>query len=586
MLRFMLFGLASLVACSAMADECHLTTYGTLPVEMMANRATTVVKINGQDARFILDTGASFNMMSSANAASLGLKLEPAPMGFRISGVGGSASVQQTHVKDFGILGSSLPKVAFIVGGTDAGMGLLGANLLDIADLEIDLAHGKLSLFQPEHCEKTSLALWAKDGNYNLADLESGEDRNDRRTFVKVIINGKPVRALIDTGAVATMIGRAAAERVGLDLQSPDAKVGSSSYGIGAKSLKTWTVKVDTFSVGSETIQHSQMQVLDGAFGDRTEMLLGVDFVLAHHMFIANSKKKLYFTYNGGRVFTYADAPDGGDKPDASASAHGGSDAVKSAGDYALRGQALLARGEAVAAVAALNEAIRLAPDQASYYVARAMAHDAAQQGDAELADLDKALSLDPKNADALLQRAQHRLALKDRAGASADVAAAQVLAPAGSADARWVARLYLELDQPAAALPLLDDWIRLHGNDALLGSALNERCWARGLSNQMLDEALKDCRKAIRRDGEHAGYLDSLGLVEFRLGHYPESIKAYEQALAKEPKQAWSRYGLGLAKIRAGQVDAGKADLVAAHAIDAQIDEQTAKYGLVAGGP
>lgn len=586
MLRVVLLGLGCLLASAAWADECRLTTYGTLPVEMVGNRATTVVKINGQDAHFIIDTGAFFNMMSSANAASLGLKLEPAPMGYRISGVGGSASVQQTHVKDFGILGSSLPKVAFIVGGTDAGMGLLGANLLDIADLEIDLAHGKLSLFKPEHCEKTSLAYWVKDGNYNLADLESGEDRNDRRTFVKVIINGKAVRALIDTGAEATVLSRAAAERAGIDLQSPDARVGSSSYGIGAKAVKTWTVKVDTFSVGSETIQHSQMQVIDGAFGDRTEMLLGVDFVLAHHMFIANSKKKLYFTYNGGRVFTFADAPDNGDKPAAATAPHDGADASKSANDDALRGQALLARGEAVAAIAALDEAIRKAPEQAAYYVARARAHGAAQQSDAELADLDKALSLDPKNVDALLLRAQRRLVLKDRAGAAADVSAAQAVAPAGSSGARWIASLYLALDQPAAALPLLDDWIRLHGNDALLGSALNERCWARSLSNQMLEEALKDCRKAIKRDGEHAGYLDSLGLAEFRLAHYPESIKAYEQALAKDPKQAWSHYGLGLAKIRAGQVEAGKADLLAAHAIDPTIDERAAKYGLVAGGP
>ena len=132
----------------------------------------------------------------------------------------------------------------------------------------------------------------------------------------------------------------------------------------------------------------------------------------------------------------------------------------------------------------------------------------------------------------------------------------------------------------------MLDDWIRLHGNDAMLGSALNERCWARGLSNQMLDDALKDCRKAIKRDGEQPAYLDSLGLVQLRLGHYPESIKAYEQAAAQMPHNAWSRYGLGLAKIRSGQSDAGNADLVAARALDSKIDTRAAKYGLVAAGP
>jgi predicted Zn-dependent protease len=221
-----------------------------------------------------------------------------------------------------------------------------------------------------------------------------------------------------------------------------------------------------------------------------------------------------------------------------------------------------------------------------AFYFARARAHEADRQPDAALIDLDKSLSLDPKNVDALLMRAKLRFAHKDRTGAASDVAAASALAPAGSTGARSIAALYIELEQPSAALPMLDDWIRLHNDDAMLGSVLNQRCWARGLSNQLLDDALKDCHKAIRRDGENPAYLDSLGLVELRLGHYPKSIKAYEQAVAQMPGSAWSRYGLGLAKIRGGQRDAGKADLVAARTLDPQIETRAAKYGLTATGP
>jgi len=74
--------------------------------------------------------------------------------------------------------------------------------------------------------------------------------------------------------------------------------------------------------------------------------------------------------------------------------------------------------------------------------------------------------------------------------------------------------------------------------------------------------------------------------MVELRLGNYPESIKAYEQAIAKNPRSAWSRYGLGLAKIRSGQTDAGNADLVAARALNQDIDARAGKYGLSAKGP
>ena len=586
MLRFFCLGIGVLLAGQAWADECHLMDYGTLPVEMVGSRATTIVKINGNNTRFMLDTGAFYNTMSSANASSLGLKLQPAPFGYRISGVGGAASIQQAHVKEFGILGTTLKNVDFIVGGTDMGNGVLGANLLDFADLEIDLAHGKLTLFKVDHCDKESLAYWVKDGKYNVADIESADSQYDRRTFLAVTINGKKVRAVLDSGASATVLSHDAAERAGINFSAPDVKASSISIGIGSKPVRTWTVAIDSFSVGSETIQHSQMQVIDGKIGDNTDMLLGVDFLLAHHMFIANSKKKAYFTYNGGRVFTFATAPSDDDKSDASAATNENGQAPKAADDYALLGEAHLSRGEPKAAVGDLDEAIRMAPDQAAFYFARARAREADRQPDAALIDLDKSLSLDPKNVDALLMRAKLRFAHKDRTGAASDVAAASALAPAGSTGARSIAALYIELDQPSAALPMLDDWIRLHNDDAMLGSVLNQRCWARGLSNQLLDDALKDCHKAIRRDGENPAYLDSLGLVELRLRHYPKSIKAYEQAVAQMPGSAWSRYGLGLAKIRGGQRDAGNADLVAARTLDPQIETRAAKYGLTATGP
>jgi tetratricopeptide (TPR) repeat protein len=308
--------------------------------------------------------------------------------------------------------------------------------------------------------------------------------------------------------------------------------------------------------------------------------LLGVDFLLAHHMFIANGKKKAYFTYNGGRVFTFASATGDSDKPDAGADESGNN--PKTADDHFLLGQAHLSRGETNAALADLDEAIRLTPDKSAYYLARAKAHEAGKQPDAELADLDKSLSLDSKNADALMMRAGLRFARKDHAGAASDVAAAGDLAPPGSVVERAVASFYIRLDQPVTALPMLSDWIRLHDDDSKLGDALAERCWARGLSNQVLDEALKDCKKAIRRDGENPFYLDALALVELRLGQYSDSIKTYEKVVAQKPTSAWPRYGLGLARIHGGDKDAGHADLAAARTLDAHIETRIAKWGLL----
>jgi hypothetical protein len=37
--------------------------------------------------------------------------------------------------------------------------------------------------------------------------------------------------------------------------------------------------------------------------GEVPEMLLGLDFLRAHRMFVAHSQHKIYFTYTGGPVF-------------------------------------------------------------------------------------------------------------------------------------------------------------------------------------------------------------------------------------------------------------------------------------------
>jgi len=576
----------ALLACAgaASAKGCTLDKYGTLSVEMIGERPTTLVKVNGAVARFAIDTGAWFNFMSRANSDALGLKPVPAPFGFRMGGIGGSAFAEIATIKDLGILDTDLHHVDFVVGGSDAGEGSLGANLLDFADLEIDLAQGKVTLFKTDGCRKAELAYWVKEGGtYNVADLHPSVNLNDRRSFVDVTINGKTVRALLDSGAVATLLDRRAAEHVGIDLHGPGVKAGGPVRGIGARTYQSWIVPIDTFSVGTETIQHSEMLVMDGNFGDgSTNMILGVDFMLAHHMYIANSQRKLYFTYNGGRVFSLDTASIGAHESAAAAANDAGGE-PKTAADYALRGEARRARGELANALSDLDAAIRLDPGSADDHLIRARILLAQEQPNAALDDLDKALTLDPENLDALLLRASLRHRKKDDAGAAADLAAAQKLAPAGSTQSRYIASLYVAMGEPANALPLLDAWIHAHEDDSTLGGALNERCWARALANQALDGALHDCRKAIKRDGDRAAYLDSLGMVYLRMGNDAESIKAYRQALAQSPHTAWSHYGLGLAELHAGQIDAGKAELATARSLDNDIDARAARLGLVA---
>jgi Aspartyl protease len=63
------------------AERCTLGKVAELPVTMAGYRPLVTAGINGKEARFVLDSGAFYSLMTTATAAEFGLKLERAPRG-------------------------------------------------------------------------------------------------------------------------------------------------------------------------------------------------------------------------------------------------------------------------------------------------------------------------------------------------------------------------------------------------------------------------------------------------------------------------------------------------------------------------
>ena len=76
------------------AEGCTLGRVAEMPVTMAGTVPLITAKINNQDARFVLDSGMFYSMISGATAAEFNLRLKPPPFGFRIEGIGGSVTAQ------------------------------------------------------------------------------------------------------------------------------------------------------------------------------------------------------------------------------------------------------------------------------------------------------------------------------------------------------------------------------------------------------------------------------------------------------------------------------------------------------------
>ncbi|HEX7851653.1 MAG TPA: aspartyl protease family protein [Sphingomonas sp.] len=538
-------------------------------------------RFGDKTARFILDSGAFYSTISRAGAAEFGLKVTPAPPWFRVRGIGGDTSAGIATADKFSLAGNSLPKIEFVVGGSDTGTaGLLGQNILGIADIEYDLPHGAARLMKTSGCARTGLAYWAGDKPFTMVELEGAADGAFHpHTVGTILLNGVKIKAMFDSGAQGSLLSLATAKRLGITPQTPGVVFDGQGSGLGTHRVPTWLATFDKIDIGGEAINHPKIRISELDLGN-ADMLIGVDFFLTHRMFVSNVNHRMYITYEGGPVF--------GLSPKGALSADGKpldltdkTAEPATADEFSRRGAAFASNHKLTEALADFDKAIALAPDNGSYLYQRAMARFANGNRVGALADIDRTITLMPDDADAHLVRAQDRLRDGNDVGAREDIRAADgVLAP--SSEKRLVvASLYDRLGDPEAALPNFDQWLKSHPEDSKRGVALNGRCWVRGLLNRDLDKAMDDCNAALRAMPRDAAIIDSRALIHLRRGEWKLALADYDAALAINPRNAWSLYMRGVVETKSGQEAQAKADRAAAIAIDRKVADRARKYGL-----
>lgn len=546
------------------AGKCKMIKIAELPVTMSGMRPTVPATVNGTEVRFIADSGAFNSVISPAVASELKLNVKPGSI--KMHGVGGTAVASLILVRDFRIGDLALPSTEFMVGGSEPGVGaagLLGQNVLGIADVEYDLANGVIRLMRPQDCGKESMAYWVSEPQrYSTIDITRPTD-NAPHTRAVALLNGKRVRVLFDTGASASVLSVRGADRAGVKISGGAVEEGGFWRGVGRKPVQTWMAPFRSLRIGDEEIQHTKLRIGDIDLHD-ADMLIGADFFLSHRIYVAQEQRKLYFTFNGGSVFDQTDV----------------NEPVDAAG-FSRRGNAFAARNELERAIADLTRACDLAPTEGRYFHERGLVYRKSEQHDLALKDFDEAVKLMPADVSARVTRAEARLAQRQREPALSDLDAADSSA-SKSADIRFViAMLYARAGAFEPAIVQYDLWLAAHEHDARRIEALNGRCSARGLLSKDLDKALSDCNGALDLRPNTPPLLASRGLIHFRLGNYDAAIADYDAALRDEPNSSFFLYTRGLAKLRKGLSTAGQSDIGAATALRPRIAEEAKLYGL-----
>ena len=260
--------LALLASVSGLAaGECKLVKTAEWQVVASAEALVVDGAINGARVGVALDTGTNVSRIADSAADRLGLVRREAGGLYALSS-GGNA-VDANSITEFRVGGSTLKDWGkLIVEGTEARdyAVVLGYDFFQQVDVEFDLAHNAVRLFQPQDCGDVSLAYWAPRGASRAA-LE--RDPKRAAIFIPVMLNGKPSLAALSTG---------------------------SAHSLVSDSLP----RPDTFAIGDELIKDPTLRPAKIGLLD---MVLGLDFLRAHRVLVANSQRRIYFSYAGGRVF-------------------------------------------------------------------------------------------------------------------------------------------------------------------------------------------------------------------------------------------------------------------------------------------
>lgn len=168
----------------------------------------------------------------------------------------------------------------------------IGAGTLLKQDLELALDAGYMKMFQPDGCFGEHLAYWDPQA---VAVMSMGDPwKRDPRVVFNVRINGQIVTALLSTSTPQSYLPKAAGARLGL---SPDARGAVREDPLpGDKADKpVWKVSVPLMNIGDLEVKDLDLRLMDLPQSGEI-LVLGVDFLHRHRVYIAMSQQKIYFS--------------------------------------------------------------------------------------------------------------------------------------------------------------------------------------------------------------------------------------------------------------------------------------------------
>jgi hypothetical protein len=311
---FLAAGVAACVAVNALAAEnCSLARVASIPIDIAPDgRILASGQFNGMPVKLLLEMAKFQSYITDSLVRKLGIVEH-----------GGQGGDRSRHEQDGGILeyrvhvgqirlgelgGEEVPvRVLEGADGIDGADGTLGTDWFYGLDVEIDPAGHRLNLYSQDHCAG-QVVYWTD----KFSTIDGFNDPLREMLWTPAILDGKTIRATLDTGSAATTLSAAAAQTefdvtatrdgarptqvtgiTGNPLMSFDHTFGSLQ--LGPLTLVNKAVAITDFARYERGVTGTKIPVSDNS-PQKRRLMLGMDVIGKLHLFIAYKEEKIYFT--------------------------------------------------------------------------------------------------------------------------------------------------------------------------------------------------------------------------------------------------------------------------------------------------
>lgn len=286
---FLLAGCGATPMASA-PPACSVAQVAAVPLRIENGFVTAPATIDRQQATMLVDTGSERTLVTPGAVDAFNLQPDPRAH-TRIIGVGGAVMADHARLQSFGLGGMEMMDQSYAIESLpgsgltgDEPSGLIGADWLSDYDVDLDVGHGRMTLYDVEGCDGADLPghLPWQGARFPVPTYRYGRGI----MLLKLLVDGTPVTAVLDSGADRSVLSEAAAERAGVGPAALAHDPAGRGGGVDGRIAITHIHVFPSVVIGAEHIANMPLRVGPLRAGGNVEMLLGVDWLRRNRVWI------------------------------------------------------------------------------------------------------------------------------------------------------------------------------------------------------------------------------------------------------------------------------------------------------------